>query len=59
MALLDEGRRNATVVADGPMDVLVLERRGIWGLLDAAPSIPKKLLVALARREREDNAIRR
>ena len=59
MALLDEGRRNATVVADGPMDVLVLERREFWGLLDAAPSIPKKLLVALARRQREDDAIRR
>jgi CRP-like cAMP-binding protein len=58
MALLDEGPRHATVIADGPMNVLVLERREFWGLLDAAPSISKKLLVALAKREREDAEIR-
>jgi CRP/FNR family transcriptional regulator, cyclic AMP receptor protein len=57
MALLDEGRRHATVIAEGPMDVLVLERREFWGLLDAAPSIPKKLLVALAKREQDDAGI--
>jgi CRP/FNR family transcriptional regulator, cyclic AMP receptor protein len=59
MALLDEGPRHATVVAEGPMDVLVFERREFWGLLDAAPTISKKLLVALAKREREDASIRR
>jgi CRP/FNR family cyclic AMP-dependent transcriptional regulator len=57
MALLDGGPRHATVIAEGPMDVLVLETREFWGLLDAAPSIPKKLLVALARRERANATI--
>lgn len=58
MALLDDGPRHATVVADGPVDVLVLERREFWALLDAAPSISRKLLVVLAQRERADAAIR-
>ena len=58
MALLDGGPRHATVIAEGPMEVLVLERREFWSLLDTAPSIAKKLLVALARREREDAEIR-
>ena len=58
MALLDRGPRHATVIADGPMDVLVLESREFWGLLDAAPSISRKLLVVLAQRERANAAIR-
>lgn len=57
MALLDGGPRHATVIAEGPMDVLVLETREFWGLLDAAPSITRKLLVALARRERANATI--
>ena len=57
MALLDGGRRHATVIADGPTEVLVLERREFWSLLDSAPSITKKLLVTLARRAREDTEV--
>ncbi len=57
MALLDDGPRHATVVADGPMDVWVFERREFSSLLDA-PSIARKILVVLARRERKDAAIR-
>lgn len=58
MALLDGGPRHATVVAKGPTDVLVLETREFWALLDAAPSIAKKLLVVLAQRERANATIR-
>ena len=58
MALLDQGPRYATVTAEGPMDVLVLETREFWGLLDAAPSIAKKLLVALAQRARANATMR-
>jgi CRP-like cAMP-binding protein len=57
MALLDHGPRHATVIAEGPMDVMVLDGREFWSLLDAAPSITKKLLVELARRERVDATI--
>lgn len=58
MALLDQGPRHATVIADGPMDVLVLESREFWALLARAPSISKKLLVTLAQRERANATIR-
>jgi CRP/FNR family transcriptional regulator, cyclic AMP receptor protein len=58
MALLERGPRHATVIAEGPMDVLVLETREFWGLVDAAPSIAKKLLVAFAQRERANATIR-
>ena len=52
MALLDHGPRHATVIADGPGEVLVLYGNEFDSLLDASPSIAKKLLVALAQRAR-------
>ena len=55
---MDGGPRHATVTAKGPMDVLVLETREFWALLDAAPSIAKKLLVVLAQRERANATVR-
>jgi len=58
MALLEGGPRHDTVIAEGPMDVLDVERREFWSLLEAAPSIPLKLLVALAQRERANATIR-
>jgi len=57
MALLDQGPRHATVIAEGPMNVLVLESREFWALLERAPSISKKLLVTLAQRERANATI--
>ncbi len=58
MALLDKGPRHATVVADGPADLIVLDRREFSALLDAAPSIAKKLLYSFAARERVNASIR-
>ena len=58
MALLDKGPRHATVIADGPTDLIVLDRREFSSLLDAAPSITKKLLYSFAARERENASIR-
>ena len=52
MALLDRGPRVATVTAQGPAEVLVLYGNEFDDLLDASPSITKKLLVALAERAR-------
>jgi CRP-like cAMP-binding protein len=52
MALLERGPRQATVVADGPMQLLVLDGREFAGLLDASPTISRKLLVTLAKPER-------
>ena len=57
MALLDHGPRHATVVAEGPGEVLVLDGREFNTLLDASPTITRKLLTALAQRERANASI--
>ena len=56
MGLLDKGPRTATVIAQGPVDALVLGPREFAGLLDEVPSISHKLLKALASRVRELDA---
>ena len=53
MGLLDKGPRTATVIAQGPVEALVLGPREFAGLLDEVPSISHKLLKALAARIRE------
>ena len=58
MALLEHGPRHATVVADGPGQVLVLDGREFDTLLDTSPSIARKLLKALAERERANATMR-
>jgi CRP/FNR family cyclic AMP-dependent transcriptional regulator len=58
MALLDHGPRHATVIADGPLQLLVLDAREFSTLLDGSPSIAKKLLSAFATRERANASIR-
>lgn len=52
MALLDGQPRSATVLATSPMDVLVLDRREFSTLLDESPTIARKLLQAMATRQR-------
>jgi CRP-like cAMP-binding protein len=52
MALLERGPRHATVIAEGPTDLIVLDGAEFSSLLDASPSIAKKLLFTLAERER-------
>lgn len=56
LGLLDRGPRTATVVADGPVDVLVIAPREFAALLDDVPSITHKLLKTLAARIRELDA---
>jgi len=58
MALLDHGPRHATVIADGSMQLVVLDAREFSALLDASPSIAKKLLTSFASRERANASIR-
>lgn len=58
MALLDHGPRHATVVAYGPVQLLVLDAREFRALLDDAPSIARKLLFSFAARERMNASVR-
>ena len=52
LALLDGDRRTATVVAETDVRLLVLSRREFSSLLDAAPSIGRKIIFQLGRRLR-------
>jgi CRP-like cAMP-binding protein len=56
LGLLDRGPRTATVVADGPVDLLVIAPREFAALLDDVPSITHKLLKSLAAKVRELDA---
>jgi CRP-like cAMP-binding protein len=53
LALLDGEPRTATVVAETPCTLLVINGTQFWQLLDAVPSVQRKMLVGLARRLRE------
>ena len=50
--MLDGGPRTATIVMVSTGELLVLDRREFFQLLDIAPSIVKTLLVEVARRQR-------
>ena len=58
MALLDRGPRHATVTAEGQTDLIVLDGTEFSTLLDASPSITRKLLFAFAERERANATVR-
>lgn len=52
MALIDKGRRSATVLAETAVTTLVISSWNFTPLLDKHPSIAKKLLVELSKRVR-------
>lgn len=58
MALLERGPRQATVVTDGSCDLLVLNGAEFERLLEASPSIARKMLAVFAQRERANASIR-
>jgi CRP/FNR family transcriptional regulator, cyclic AMP receptor protein len=53
LSLLDRRPRNATIVSETPMKLIVLDQRRFNGLLDSTPGMCHKLLVAMASRLRE------
>ncbi len=52
MALLDGGPRSATIVADEPMHLLVVDPRNFARLVDETPTVARKMLRVLAERVR-------
>ncbi len=56
LSMLNRAPRNATVVAETPLEVAILGRREFLALLDESPSICHKLLQSLAARVQELDA---
>lgn len=55
VAVLDRGRRTATVTADTPIEVLVFDPRGFKSLLHEAPVVARRMLTETARRLRNSD----
>ncbi len=56
MSLLDGGPRSATVVAETPVRLLVINRRDFTTLLREAPGLTQNLLATLSKRLRQAEA---
>ena len=56
LALLDRAPRNASIVAETPMTLLVLGQREFSGVLDEIPGLAHKILRTMAGRLREADA---
>jgi CRP-like cAMP-binding protein len=52
IALVDEGRRTATAVTEGPAKLLVIAHRDFHSLLDSSPAIRTAIMQGLAARLR-------
>jgi CRP/FNR family transcriptional regulator, cyclic AMP receptor protein len=48
LALLEAGPRTATVIAESEVELLDLDQREFYGLIDTVPSISRKLLQVMA-----------
>ena len=53
LALLDRHPRNATAVAETPMELVVLGQREFAGIVDEVPGFARKMLAGMAKRLRE------
>jgi CRP-like cAMP-binding protein len=56
LALLDKAPRNATVIAETPMELVVLGQREFAGIIDEVPGFARKLLAGMANRLRDADA---
>jgi len=56
MSLIDGMPRSATVIAESPTALLVIEARSFRKLLDAVPGLQRKLLITLCARLRAADA---
>ena len=56
LALLDKAPRNATVVAESDVELVVLGQREFAGIIDEVPGFSRKLLAGMAKRLRESDS---
>lgn len=50
LAVIDARPRDASIIAETPVELLVIGRRRFWSLIEGSPTLLRKLLVDLARR---------
>lgn len=55
LSLIDGEPRNATVIADSPMVLLVITKTAFGNLMKSSPSLQKKVMTGLITRLREAN----
>jgi CRP/FNR family cyclic AMP-dependent transcriptional regulator len=53
LALLEKAPRNATIVAETDMELVVLGQREFAGIVDEVPGFARKMLAGMAKRLRE------
>jgi CRP/FNR family cyclic AMP-dependent transcriptional regulator len=53
LALLEKAPRNATVIAESDMELVVLGQREFAGIVDEVPGFARKMLAGMAKRLRE------
>ena len=53
LSLLDRGPRTATVTADVPTELLVIDQRHFAGVIDEVPAVAHKIMASLAERIRD------
>jgi CRP/FNR family cyclic AMP-dependent transcriptional regulator len=56
LALLEKAPRNATVVAETDMELVVLGQREFAGIVDEVPGFARKMLAGMAKRLRDADA---
>ena len=56
LAMIDGGVRSGTVIAETPMEMIVVDGRAFWPLLESVPGLAHSVMVALATRVREAEA---
>lgn len=53
LALIDGGLRSATVIADTEMELIVVDGRAFWPLLESVPGLAHSVMEVLAARVRQ------
>lgn len=56
LAVIDSTTRDATIVSTSPVELLNIDRRRFWALLEGSPTLMRKVIVGLAHRLHEMDA---
>ncbi|MEO7979531.1 MAG: cyclic nucleotide-binding domain-containing protein, partial [Sporichthyaceae bacterium] len=57
LAVIDSSPRDATITATTPVELMVIGRRQFWATLQGSPTLMRKVIIGLARRLHEMDAL--